>query len=80
MFEASRQGPPPGAGRVLHRSLDIQGHAELVQGGPEPGTDSPGVSINETYQDANGRHLWSLKRFPGVAPESSIDNNPEEVE
>ncbi len=80
MPEINRQGPPAGARRVLHRSLDIQGHAELVQGRPEPGADSLGASTNETYQDENGQHLWSLKRFPGVSPESSIDNNPEEVE
>lgn len=80
MPEIDRQGLPAGGRHILHRSLDIQGHAELVQGCPEPGADSLGESTNETYQDENGQHLWSLKCFPGVSPESSIDNNPEEVE
>jgi hypothetical protein len=61
------------ARNVLHRPLDVDGHSEGV-------LNSTVVSTNETYQDANGQHLWTLKRFPGVAKASSSDNNPEEVE
>ncbi|MFE4197194.1 hypothetical protein ACFRJ9_15125 [Paenarthrobacter sp. NPDC056912] len=76
MSDISRDLARLGGNPILHRSLDIQGHSELVQ------SDS-GSSINETYQDEAGRHAWSLKRFPGVpTPEvpTDNDNNPKEVE
>ncbi|MCR1163078.1 hypothetical protein NEK97_16565 [Paenarthrobacter sp. UW852] len=62
--------PGPGGNQVLHRPLDVQGHAELVR-------NASGESTNETYQGMNGEHLWTIKRFPGA---SSDHNNPEEVE
>ncbi|MDR6988064.1 hypothetical protein J2Y66_002562 [Paenarthrobacter nitroguajacolicus] len=59
---------------VLHRSLDVQGSAELIPA-------ELGATTNETYQDADGQHVWSLKRFSGGQPtDTSTDNNPEEVE
>lgn len=59
---------------VLHRPLDVQGRAYVVRG-------ASGMGINETYQDENGEHLWTFKRFPGGPPtEFSNVNNPEEVE
>lgn len=62
---------PESAGRqVLHRPLDIQGYAELAR-------SASGESTNETYQDNDGQHLWTIKRFPA---DPSNDNNPEEVE
>ncbi|MDR6639935.1 hypothetical protein [Paenarthrobacter nitroguajacolicus] len=74
MSEFNRARPALSGPPVLHRSLDVQGHAELAP-------NASGVSTNETYQDASGQHLWSLKRFPGVpSTDESTDNNPEEVE
>ena len=65
---------PPTGVHVLHRSLDVQGHAEPIR-------SASSMSINETYQDEEGQHLWTLKRFPGVpAANASNPNNPKEVE
>ncbi|WP_159707163.1 hypothetical protein [Arthrobacter sp. 18067] len=74
MSEQSRTRPALSGPPLLHRSLDVQGSAELV-------LNAAGVDINETYQDANAQHMWTLKRFPGVQPtEEPSDKNPEEVE
>ncbi|WP_091327556.1 hypothetical protein [Arthrobacter sp. cf158] len=74
MSDVNPVRPAAGGGQVLHRPLDVQGHAEPV-------LKTTVVSINETYQDASGQHLWTLKRFPGVpSAEPSSDINPEEVE
>ncbi len=70
MPDINRPLPEFGGRQVLHRPLDIQGYAELVR-------SASGESTNETYQDNNGQHLWTIKRFPA---DHSNDNNPEEVE
>ncbi|MEV7662941.1 hypothetical protein [Paenarthrobacter sp. NPDC089316] len=59
---------------LLHRPLDVQEHAEAIR-------SASATIASETYQDADGQHLWTLKRFYG-APDTNASNpnNPEEVE
>ncbi|MFJ6456677.1 hypothetical protein [Paenarthrobacter sp. NPDC091669] len=74
MPELNRARPALSGPPVLHRSLDVQGSSELVP-------NASGATINETYQDASGQHIWSLKRFPGLpSNQESKDTNPDEVE
>ncbi|MCD4851696.1 hypothetical protein LN996_12815 [Arthrobacter sp. AK01] len=74
MSELNRASPALSGPPILHRSLDVQGSSELV-------SSASGVSTNETYQDASGQHMWSIKRFPGVpSNQESKDTNPDEVE
>ncbi|MGJ3189351.1 hypothetical protein FQP90_12605 [Paenarthrobacter nitroguajacolicus] len=74
MSEVNPSRTPASTAPVLHRPLDVQGHVQVTRSGS-------GSSINETYQDADGQHLWTLKRFPGAqVPDTSNNNNPEEVE
>ncbi|MFF1830601.1 hypothetical protein [Paenarthrobacter sp. NPDC058040] len=64
----------PARSHILHRSLDVQGFLDASG-------NAAGVGMTETYQDNQGQHLWTIKRFHGVQAETEpTDTNPAEVE